>query len=95
MTAIVELIVAYSAIVGPAITAIFGVIFLIARGVYALKKSAKEISDTTIIKEVSTKLDRLSRENHELTKANRLLADKITRIEGYSDATLGELPEED
>lgn len=90
MTLIIEAIVAYAAIVGPAITAIFGLVFLFTKGISRVKGAAAEISSHEDIK-------RLVAENHalraELRKTNqsvRLLTDKIARIEGYTDAIIEE-----
>ena len=90
MTLIIEAIVAYAAIIGPAITAIFGLVFLFTKGISRVKGAAAEISSHEDIK-------RLVAENHalraELRKTNqsvRLLTDKIARIEGYTDAIIEE-----
>lgn len=90
MTLIIETIVAYAAIIGPAITAIFGLVFLFAKGISRVKGAAAEISSHDEIKQLVTENRALRAELHKTNKSVRLLTDKIARIEGYSDAVLND-----
>lgn len=67
----------------PAFTAILGIIFTVAKALKSLK------ADTTLI-DISNKLTVLSAENRELTRTNKLLLDRITKIENYADIKKGE-----
>ena len=90
MTLIIEAIVAYAAIVGPALTAIFGLVFLFAKGIARVKGAAAEISSHEDIKQLVAENRSLRAELHKTNQSVRLLTDKIARIEGYSDAVLGD-----
>lgn len=67
----------------PAFTAIIGIIITINKALNALK------ADTTLI-EISNKLTILSAENRELSRTNKLLLDRITKIENYANIKKGE-----
>lgn len=88
MTLIIEAIVAYAAIVGPALTAIFGLVFLFTKGISRVKGAAAEISARDDIKQLVAENHALRAELRKTNKSVRLLTDKIARIEGYTDAIL-------
>lgn len=90
MTLIIETIVAYAAIVGPALTAIFGLVLLFTKGISRVKGAAAEISSHEEIKQLVAENRALRAELHKTNKSVRLLTDKIARIEGYSDAVLND-----
>lgn len=78
-----ELIMSIIVAAAPAFTAIIGIIITISKALNALK------ADTTLI-DISNKLTILSAENRELSRTNKLLLDRITKIENYADIKKGE-----
>ena len=78
-----ELIMPIIVAAAPALTAILGIIFTVGKALKSFK------ADTTLI-DISNKLTVLSAENRELTRTNKLLLDRITKIENYADIKKGE-----
>lgn len=83
---LIDLFSQYLIIIAPSLASILGtiitVIICINKGLTAINevKSTKEFAD------VKAQLKVIADENQELIKANKLLTDKIAKIEGYSDA---------
>lgn len=83
---LIDLLSQYLIIIAPSLASILGtiitVIICINKGLAAINqvKSTKEFAD------VKAQLKVIADENQELIKANKLLTDKIAKIEGYSDA---------
>ena len=89
---IVDTIVAYCAIITPALAAILGVVALIVKVMSKLNEASKKfkeevaaIKDSDSFKENSMQLAQLLADNAELKRLNRLLLDQITKIQNYAD----------
>lgn len=86
MEAIFTIIIQQAAIWAPSLVAIFGVIAMIVKGLGECRSAIKELKEDKTLKELSDKLTTLSQENQELQRCNKLLLDRITKIQGYADA---------
>ena len=89
MSGLMEIMIAYAAIIGPALTSIFGTAFLFRKGISHVKGAADDISQHDDIKKLAASNEELRRDLRETNKTIRLLTDKIAKIEGYSDNKLG------
>lgn len=83
---IIDVVVAYVSIWGPAITAIAGVLITVAKAIGAVRKQITEIKEDTDFKDVKREVATVISENKELLRCNKLLLDELTKIQGYADA---------
>lgn len=92
-----EMILSYLAIACPGLVSIIATVFVAASMIGKLTTFiAQFTSDKNAIMaqlaasdtENKTKIMELIEQNRELTKANKLLTDHITRIQGYSDSMM-------
>ena len=81
MTEIYELIMAYVSIWAPSLMAIAGMAFTWLKG----KAALKELKGDAELKQLRLEIATANRHNAELVRCNKLLLDKITKIEGYAD----------
>ena len=86
MEAILTIIIQQAAIWAPALVAILGVVATIIKGLNECRAAINEFKNDQTLKEVSDKLTQLAQENKELQRCNKLLLEKITKIQGYADA---------
>lgn len=80
-----EIILQYVATIAPALIAILGIAATVVAALHKLSSAIKEWKKDASLAETSSQLQRLTEENHELVRCNKLLLDKITQIEGYAD----------
>lgn len=83
---IIDVVVAYVSIWGPAITAIAGVLITVAKAIGAVRKQITEIKEDTDFKDIKREVATVISENKELLRCNKLLLDELTKIQGYADA---------
>lgn len=87
MEEIITLIIEYWSMWVPSILSCLAVLAGVIPVIVKVKDGLNEIKKTQEFKEVKTKLEEVAAENQELIRCNKLLIDKITKIEGYADAT--------
>ena len=81
ITTLIEMIIIWL----PSLTAIFGIVATILSALGKTKKAIAELKDSTELREATAEMKRLSTENKELIRNQKLLLDQITKIKGYSD----------
>lgn len=67
----------------PAIMAVLAIAFIFVKA----RRALKDVRNTDDFKALKMELRGLAAQNAELTRTNKLLLDKITRIQGYADNT--------
>lgn len=87
----IEIIYEYIALWMPSIVGILGMVSMLLAAIFKVKDalhslSSKEGEMIDSQKELVNKLSVLINENQELSRINKILTDKIARIEGYTDA---------
>ena len=82
----IELICTYAAIWAPSLASIFGIIVAVG----GIRKALGELKSDTHIKHLELELEAVLKENKELSRCQKLLLDRITKIEGYADKKRGE-----
>lgn len=85
-----EPIMTYIALWAPSLV---GVLCSVGSIIFAIAK-VKDALTQLSAKQLATDVRELVVQNRELTRTNKLLTDKIARIEGYSDALLNDKEEE-
>lgn len=88
MEEIITLIIQYWSMWAPSIVSSLAVLAGVIPVIIKVKDGLNEIKKTQEFKEVKAKLETVSAENQELIRCNKLLIDKIAKIEGYADAVL-------
>ena len=81
MMEIYDLICGYIAIWIPSIAAILGIIY----GLIKFKSTMNELKQDELIKQYRADIQSLRTALTESTRTNKLLLDKITKIEGYAE----------
>lgn len=88
MEEIITLIIQYWSMWVPSVISCLAVLAGVIPVIVKVKDGLARIKETQEFKEVKTKLETVSAENQELIRCNKLLIDKIAKIEGYADAVL-------
>lgn len=78
----IELILVYSSIWGPAVISIIGIIST----VLGAKAQINKLSQSTTLKKIEARLSELEKAEEENIKCEKLLLDKITHIHNYADS---------
>lgn len=86
MSEIFDLIIQHISTWLPALASILVMFVGIIPTIIKVKGALDEVKRTKEYEDVVTQLRLLSNENQELVRCNKLLIDKIAKIEGYSDA---------
>lgn len=86
----IEILVEHVSIWLPSLTAIIGIVITILSALGKVKTAIKEFKADTTLNDVNTKLQKLTEENQELIRCNKLLLDQITKIKDYADHKKGE-----
>lgn len=86
----IEIIFEYVAIWAPSLVAVLGVVISVLTAISKTKSAINEFKDDESVKELTVKIDKLSSENEELVRTNKLLLDQITKIKGFADSKKGE-----
>lgn len=75
----------YASLWTPALVAILGVIVTVLTTISKLNEALKTLKADTTLSQLKSDLKRISAQNEELVKCNKLLLDQITKIQGYAD----------
>lgn len=86
MQEIVDIIISYTAIWGPAILAIAGIIITVLKCMTEIRRHVEDLKNDTDLKDVKDNTAEIMVENKELIRCNKLLLDQLTKIQGYADA---------
>ena len=89
---LIEIVLSYAAIWGPSLVAIFSIVATIL-GAYTKvklavaesKKATEELRSSTEIKELKEQVKSQVLTQEELIRTNKILIDKIAKIQGYAD----------
>ena len=86
MSEIFDLVIQYISTWLPALTSILVMFVGIIPTILKVKDALDTVKKTKEFEDVKNQLVIISNENRELVRCNKLLIDKIAKIEGYSDA---------
>ena len=85
MELITELIMTYLPMYAPAIVAVVGLVATIIPALVKCHEALKAFKEDTTMKDLTAQLQQQSQDNAELVRCNKLLLDRITRIQDYAD----------
>lgn len=80
-----ELFMTYAAIWAPSLVAVLGVVATVVLALSKVKTAFQKLDTSEILSEVNKKLTKVTQENEELIRCNKLLLDQITKIQDYAD----------
>ena len=86
MSEIFDLVIQYISTWLPALASVLVMFVGIIPTILKVKDALDTVKKTKEFEDVKTQLVIISNENRELIRCNKLLIDKIAKIEGYSDA---------
>ena len=86
MSGIFDLVIQYISTWLPALASVLVMFVGIIPTILKVKDALDTVKKTKEFEDVKTQLVIISNENRELVRCNKLLIDKIAKIEGYSDA---------
>ena len=86
MSEIFEIVIQYVSTWLPALASILVMLAGIIPTILKVKDALDTVKKTKEFEDVKNQLVIISNENRELVRCNKLLIDKIAKIEGYSDA---------
>jgi uncharacterized protein YoxC len=75
----------YAALWTPALAGILGIVVTVLTTISRLNEALKTLKADTTLSQLKSDLKRISAQNEELVKCNKLLLDQITKIQGYAD----------
>lgn len=81
-----ETIINLAAVWAPSLVAIISVVGTVIGAIHKTQSTILELKQDTSFKDLNTKLNKLTTENAELVKCNKILIDEITKIQGYVDS---------
>lgn len=85
-----EMILSMVSIWAPSLVAILGIVASVVAAATKVKTAIAELKDDATIKEQTKEIQKLTAENKEIIRCNKLLLEQITKIKGYADAIGGE-----
>ena len=85
MNEILQIIVEYASIWAPSIVAVLSIVCTVIPAVIKVSEALKRLKEDKTLAEVGRKLETLASDNEELVRCNKLLLDKITKIQNYAD----------
>lgn len=80
-----QIITEHLAIWAPSLVSILSIIVAIIPSVQKVRDHLKALREDKTLVELSNKLEKLASENKELVRCNKILIDKITKINDYAD----------
>ena len=86
MTEILQVIVEYVAIWAPSLVAILGTITTVILAINKCRDAILDWKNDETLHGVKNELVKISQENEELVRCNKLLLEELTKIKGYADA---------
>lgn len=81
ITALTEMIIIWL----PALVSILGIVGTVLGSIAKTKSAIAELKDSTELKNATLEMKRLSAENQELIRTQKLLLEEITHIQNYAD----------
>lgn len=81
ITALTEMIIIWL----PALVSILGIVGTVLGSIAKTKSAIAELKDSTELKNATLEMKRLSAENEELIRTQKLLLEEVTRIQNYAD----------
>lgn len=90
MEAVIALIIQYAAIWAPAIVAVLGTITTVILAINKCRDAINEWKTDDTMRDIRANLAKVSKENAELVRCNKLLLDEITKIKDYADKKKGD-----
>ena len=90
MNEIIEIIVNYASIWAPSLCAILGIGVTVITAMAKVRSAIAEFKKEEVMQELSTQLAEQNKQNAELVRCNKLLLDKITKIQNYSEEVKNE-----
>lgn len=90
MNETMQIITEYLAIWAPSLVSVLGIIVAIIPTVQKMADHLKALQEDKTLVEISERLEKLSQENKELTRCNKLLLDQLAKIKDYADLKKGE-----
>ena len=85
MEELLRTIVEYVSIWAPSLVAILGVVTTILVALGRTKEAFDKLNKDETLKDVNSQLKKLTTENEELIRCNKLLLEQITKIQDYAD----------
>ena len=89
MEAVIALIIQYAAIWAPALVAVLGTITTVILAINKCRDAIHEWKTDDTMRDIRANLAKVSKENEELVRCNKLLLDEITKIKDYADKKKG------
>lgn len=90
MELITTLLMTYLPMYAPAIVAILAIVAAVIPYLVKAHEALKAFKESQELRDIIKQLKEQSAENKELARCNKLLLDKITKIQGYADAKKNE-----
>lgn len=85
MAEIIALIISYASMWAPALVAIFGTVTTVVLAINKCRDAIEGFKKDDTLRELKEEVKRVSQENQELVRCNKLLLEQITQIKGYAD----------
>lgn len=85
MNEFLQIIVEHVSIWAPSIVAVLSIVCTVIPAIVKVSEALKKLREDKTLAEVGRKLETLASENEELVRCNKLLLDKITKIQNYAD----------
>lgn len=85
MEAVIALIIQYAAMWAPALVAVLGTITTVILAINKCRDAINEWKSDDTMRDIRANLAKVSQENEELVRCNKLLLDEITKIKDYAD----------
>lgn len=85
MTELFTLLMSYITIWAPSLAAVVGIAATVLVALAKMRSTIKEIKADKTLADVYAKMDKLTTQNAELTRCNKLLLEQLTKIQGYAD----------
>lgn len=84
-TTLITTILSYVAMWCPALVSVLGIVAAVIIAIGKVRAAIEEFRSSTDIHDMRTELARLTTQNKELIRCNKLLLDRITKITNYAD----------
>lgn len=85
MTELFALLMSYVSIWAPSLTAILGIALTVVLAMGKVKSAIETLKADKTLADLYEKVDKLASQNTELTRCNKLLLDRLTKIQDYAD----------
>lgn len=85
MTELFTLLMSYVSIWAPSLTAILGIALTVVLAMGKVKSAIDAFKADKTLAALYEKVDKLTSQNTELTRCNKLLLDQLTKIQDYAD----------